>query len=392
MLYDLFPLASIDPDLVSPLTASEFLQRILVPEIGARLIMQDMDLDESQMRDAVRILRESANYGVCMFPVDDGEEDEEVLDNAELGAADMIVMKRAMKRRQQLYEVDRAEEDEYQEQIKEKTKALEKEETVKTRARKKREKGLNDTVESSAQVSNTRHKPKPPGKSARTTSVTNVEIPLSMDNTDTEDMAESSQDPPKPRRLRSRSCIITHLASDKYTENTVQHFEGSRAKPQQFPSVTPHVAKTDVEKTPVSRPMLRRLPSRSTSTLIRMDTDETPRKAVVTTRSAVDVNLISSRESSADNDWDTGRMKHGQNQKKRRGRSKNIKMDNDEDDVVCIVPPSSSSRTRSCERTLSDSNDDTPKARGEYKTSANESDNYWDIPPLQRARERKMST
>ncbi|KAG6873027.1 hypothetical protein C0992_009157, partial [Termitomyces sp. T32_za158] len=149
MLYDLFPLDSIDPHLVSPLTASEFLQRILVPEIGVRLIMQDMDLDESQMKDAVRILRESANYGVCMFPVDEEEEDEGVADNAGLDAADMIVMKRAMKRRQQLEADERAKEDEYQERTMERTReeALEKQEPVKRRTRKKKGKGPDVTTE-----------------------------------------------------------------------------------------------------------------------------------------------------------------------------------------------------------------------------------------------------
>lgn len=94
ILYNLFPLALIDPDLVSPLMASKLLQCILVPEISVQLIIQDKNLDKNQMRDAVKILQESANYSVYMFPVDKEEENKGIQDNSKLGAADMIVMKR----------------------------------------------------------------------------------------------------------------------------------------------------------------------------------------------------------------------------------------------------------------------------------------------------------
>jgi RTC4-like domain len=117
-LYDLFPPASIDPNLNSPLTVNEFIQRILVPEVGVRLIMEDQGLEgEEGMETAVCILRESANYGVAMFPEDGGEwgggrgrgrkgEDEE------MGVADRIVMERARKRRKELEEEEGGEETE----------------------------------------------------------------------------------------------------------------------------------------------------------------------------------------------------------------------------------------------------------------------------------------
>ena len=114
-LYDLFPPASIDLNLISPLTVNEFIQRILVPEVGVRLIMEDQGLQgKDGMETAVCILRESANYGVAMFPEDGGEwglgggesgngqrgrrgeADEEV------GVADRIVMERARRRRKEL--------------------------------------------------------------------------------------------------------------------------------------------------------------------------------------------------------------------------------------------------------------------------------------------------
>ncbi|KAG6861259.1 hypothetical protein C0995_002067 [Termitomyces sp. Mi166 len=397
-LYDLFPPASIDPDLVSPLTASEFLQRILVPEIAARLIMQDMELDESQMGDGVRILRESANYGVAMFPVDEGEE-EGGSEDAGLGAADMIIMKRAMKRRKQLEADERAEEEEYQRQMREKAKEIEKQEPVK-RARKKKGKESDAEVqESPPQISKARPKPRPLGKSTSTTSVNDV---LSVGDTDVEDIPQSSQDQPKPRRIPSRSSTtLSQLEGDKDVEDVAGYLESSRPKPRQFPFVTSCISIADVEETSVQRPKPRRLVSRSTIDLQDMDTDETPRKAAVPTRepSTVDINLCSSSESSVDNDWDTGRMKRGQDQKKRRGKSKtSSSCISDDDGVVQVMPPSSSSRTplptRSREPTLPDSDGDTPKPRRKSKTLTSEmtSDDYWDIPPLQRARERNQKT
>ncbi|KAF8132224.1 RTC4-like domain-containing protein, partial [Mycena galopus ATCC 62051] len=75
-LYDMFPLTAIDPHLVDPLTPNEFIQRILVPEVGMRLVMEDMGLDLDDRADkqhAVAVLQESASYGVAMFPEDGGE-------------------------------------------------------------------------------------------------------------------------------------------------------------------------------------------------------------------------------------------------------------------------------------------------------------------------------
>ncbi|KAF7362322.1 RTC4 domain-containing protein [Mycena venus] len=119
-LYDMFPLTTIDPALVDPLTPNEFIQRIFVPEVGMRLVMEDMDLNTDEQSDkkrAVAVLRESASYGVAMFPEDGGEwagasgkkhnggEDEA------LGVAEQMVMERARKRRKEL-EIEEREEDE----------------------------------------------------------------------------------------------------------------------------------------------------------------------------------------------------------------------------------------------------------------------------------------
>ncbi|KIJ20595.1 hypothetical protein PAXINDRAFT_66856, partial [Paxillus involutus ATCC 200175] len=64
-LFDLFPPSSFDVSLITPLAPAEFIQRILVPEAAVRLIAQDLCAD---IEDAIVTLRESAQYGVAMFP------------------------------------------------------------------------------------------------------------------------------------------------------------------------------------------------------------------------------------------------------------------------------------------------------------------------------------
>ncbi|KAF4610432.1 hypothetical protein D9613_006670 [Agrocybe pediades] len=123
-LYDMFPLADMDPDLIAPLTPTEFVQRILVPEVALRLIMQDKGLSGDEgMAEALEILRDSSSYGVAMFPEDGGEwgdkkgkkksnrrgEEEE---EEKMGAGDLIVMERARKRRKELEEEEEREEEE----------------------------------------------------------------------------------------------------------------------------------------------------------------------------------------------------------------------------------------------------------------------------------------
>ncbi|KAJ6468955.1 RTC4-like domain-containing protein, partial [Mycena vulgaris] len=109
VLYDMFPLVFIEPELVRPLTPNEFIQQILVPEVGMRLVIEDMGLNpdsRSDKKQALDVLSESAGYGVTMFPVDDGDsatasgknrDDEELM-----GIAEQMVMERAQKRRKEL--------------------------------------------------------------------------------------------------------------------------------------------------------------------------------------------------------------------------------------------------------------------------------------------------
>ncbi|KAJ3839429.1 RTC4-like domain-containing protein [Lentinula raphanica] len=73
-LYDLFPPETTHPDLVAPLSPKEFINRVLLPEVALRLIMEDKSLSgPSGAREALEILRDSTSYGVMMFPEDTGE-------------------------------------------------------------------------------------------------------------------------------------------------------------------------------------------------------------------------------------------------------------------------------------------------------------------------------
>ncbi|OBZ65343.1 hypothetical protein A0H81_14649 [Grifola frondosa] len=97
-IYNLFPPTSFDPDSTLPLTPTDFIQLILVPEAAVSLIMEDM----SQTRAAsIRTLRDSAEYGVAMFP-DNGAD--------AINPGEQIIMERARKRRKELEEEERLEE------------------------------------------------------------------------------------------------------------------------------------------------------------------------------------------------------------------------------------------------------------------------------------------
>lgn len=106
-LFDLFPPSTFDASLISPLAPAEFIQRILVPEAAVRLIAQDLCVD---MEDAIVTLRDSAQYGVAMFP-DTGENNSRGPggDDDEMDVADQIVMERARVRRKELAEEERVE-------------------------------------------------------------------------------------------------------------------------------------------------------------------------------------------------------------------------------------------------------------------------------------------
>lgn len=94
-IYQLFPPDTIEPDSITPLTPADFIQRILVPEVAVRLIMEDL---HSTYASALKTLRESVEYGVAMFPDTGGDNEEGTK------AADEVVKERARARRKQLLE------------------------------------------------------------------------------------------------------------------------------------------------------------------------------------------------------------------------------------------------------------------------------------------------
>ncbi|KAF7297965.1 RTC4 domain-containing protein [Mycena chlorophos] len=151
-LYDMFPLTEIEPQLVNPLTPNEFIQRILVPEVGMRLVMQDMDLDiedSADKKQAVAVLQDSATYGVAMFPDDSGRNNGDDVDVGE-----QLIMQRAMRRRAELEAEEKREEEE----------AARREERAKRRAMKKAREEEEDEPAESEQLPAERPRPKPKPK------------------------------------------------------------------------------------------------------------------------------------------------------------------------------------------------------------------------------------
>lgn len=98
-LYNIFPPSSFDAQSIAPLTPQEFIQRILVPEAALALIMEDTGQDRTQ---AAQTMRESAGYGVAMFP--------DTSEGLEVGAGEDIVLERARTRRRELENEERMEE------------------------------------------------------------------------------------------------------------------------------------------------------------------------------------------------------------------------------------------------------------------------------------------
>ena len=97
-LYNMFPPSSFDAQSIAPLTAQDFIQRILVPEAALALIMEDTGQDRIQ---AIRTMRESAGYGVAMFP--------DTSEGPGVGAGEDIVLERARVRRRELFDEEQME-------------------------------------------------------------------------------------------------------------------------------------------------------------------------------------------------------------------------------------------------------------------------------------------
>ncbi|KAF7315074.1 RTC4 domain-containing protein [Mycena indigotica] len=193
-LYDMFPLTAIEPQLVNPLTPHEFIQRILVPEVGMRLVIQDRNLDAENKADrkcAVAILRASATYGVAMFPDESGQ-------TAGDDVGEQLIMERAMRRRLEL-EAEEREEEEMAKRVAQKSKR-----SGKRKAKTK------DSEPEDLPVERPRPRPKPkpkkPQQNLRTDS-SGMDSDSAVDNPPTTKSNFSTGSNITPRRSRSRSRI-----------------------------------------------------------------------------------------------------------------------------------------------------------------------------------------
>ncbi|KAJ7503057.1 RTC4-like domain-containing protein [Mycena galericulata] len=238
-LYDMFPLATVDSDLVDPLTPNEFIQRILVPEVGMRLVIEDMSLDVNDRSDkkrAVAVLRESASYGVAMFPEDGGEgagvsgKRQNGAEDA-MGVADLMVMERARRRRKEL-EIEEREEDEMLRVQHEEEEAEKKRRTAETAKEKRKARKGKEKEEAPVEKTIPRPRPRPVPKNkgkpmCTAASTSGMDTGSSSDprrsrnDSDAEMLSrQTSVEPvltPKPRRPRPERPE-TSSDSEEFTE------------------------------------------------------------------------------------------------------------------------------------------------------------------------------
>ena len=207
----MFPLESIDPTLTAPLTANEFLERILVPEVALRLIMEDKGLDsdlEEDIDEALEILRDSSSYGVAMFPEDGGEwggnrkkKKGSVGDEDQLGVGDLIVMERARKRRKELEEEDEREMEVLRQREEKKRREAERKEKEKNTKSTPRDNAI-EQMETADPSSAERPKPRP---RPRPRTVAKDSSAMSIVDTRTD-----AEDEPRPTRGRDKTRSRSH--------------------------------------------------------------------------------------------------------------------------------------------------------------------------------------
>lgn len=58
---------------IQPLNVANFVRRVLVPEAASLLIQEDLQISRDQ---ALKVMKESREYGAAMFPESDGSDDE----------------------------------------------------------------------------------------------------------------------------------------------------------------------------------------------------------------------------------------------------------------------------------------------------------------------------
>ncbi|KAL5536818.1 hypothetical protein ACEPAF_641 [Sanghuangporus sanghuang] len=107
-LSHLFPPDSIDPDRVAPLTPTEFIRCVLVPECAVALIQEDLGSGTS-IEYAIRILRKSSKYGTAMFPDLDNRDAMSVGEDLGMGqqVGEAIMKERVRARRAEISEEEK---------------------------------------------------------------------------------------------------------------------------------------------------------------------------------------------------------------------------------------------------------------------------------------------
>ncbi|KAJ7772040.1 RTC4-like domain-containing protein [Mycena maculata] len=304
-LYDMFPLDTIDADLVDPLTPNEFIQRILVPEVGMRLVMEDMSLDVDNREDrqrAVAVLRESAGYGVAMFPEDGGEWGGKKKHDADevMGVADLMIMERARRRRKEL-EIEEREEDEMFRLQEEENEAEKKRKTAeKRRSRKGKEKDDGPMVVDQKTVPRPRPRPVPKNKGKPTHTAASTTSGMDTDSSsdptpsridsDTEMTEQSiaeraSGSAPKPRMLPPKRVETSD--SEDFCE-VLAVSPGKRRKPKHKSSAT--AASSDLERHKFDSDLGVKTSSRRRSPSVQLNSSKRA------TRGGSVVNLCSSSE------------------------------------------------------------------------------------------------
>jgi hypothetical protein len=92
----MFPIKTVSPDVVSPLSVDQFFTNVLVPEAALLLIKEDMSLNTRE--DAIQVMQESKEYGIMMF-----SEQAQPDDVAEIG--EKFARERAQEQRKLLEEM-----------------------------------------------------------------------------------------------------------------------------------------------------------------------------------------------------------------------------------------------------------------------------------------------
>ncbi|KAF8159864.1 RTC4-like domain-containing protein [Crassisporium funariophilum] len=280
-LFDMFPPATFDPALISPLTSNEFVLRILVPEVALRLIMEDRGLEgEEAMPEALSVLRESSAYGVAMFPEDGGEwgtgkKRRDEGDDA-IGVGDQIVMERARKRRKELEEEDEREEEDRRVAEDMKSKSIkEKDKAAGRKGKENQEEVDDDPSEKSALVGNVRPRPRPILKASSSS------------------MSVVPAEEHEPQRPQSRSSIRGKRQSHSRSRSRTLHNDGDTDPPSDQGAVI-ELTTSDSDHRP-SRETQRRLPSAS-ETKAQIYTKLPSSKARAASRGMESLNLGSDAE------------------------------------------------------------------------------------------------